>query len=135
MGSMGFGLRHAAVAFVLVAAATTGAGCKKEGVFYRDLAPRSGRASGGEEVRLLGSGFRALGSLEIRVGPKPATNVGIADDETIVLTTPEAREADLGHPLDIYILTNTGHSYVLRGAFTYRRGQADTPGGELQRRL
>ncbi len=131
---MGLGLRHAAVAFV-IAASVSGAGCKKDGVFFRDLAPRSGRASGGEEVRILGSGFRALGGLEVRVGPKPATNVGIADDETIVLTTPEAREADQGHPLDIFILTNQGRSYVLRGAFTYRRGQADTPGGELQRRL
>ena len=134
MGSMGLGLRNAAVAFVM-AAAVMGAGCNKEGVFYRDLAPRSGRASGGEEVRILGHGFHSLGSLEIRVGPKPATNVGIADDETIVLTTPEAREADQGRPLDIFILTHQGRSYVLRGAFTYRRGQADTPGGELQRRL
>ncbi len=134
MGSMGFGLKHAAIAFVMVAA-TASTGCKKEGVFYRDMAPRSGRASGGEEVRLLGSGFRSLGALEVRVGPKPATNVGIADDETIVFTTPEAREADQGRPLDVYILTSQGRSYVLRGAFTYRRGQTDTPAGELQRRL
>ena len=126
--------RHAVAAFVVVAAAS-GAGCKKEGVFFRDMAPRSGRPSGGEEVRLLGSGFRALGGLDIRVGPKPASNVGIADDETIVFTTPEAREADQGRPLDIFILTAEGRSYVLRGAFTYRRGPSDTPGSELQRRL
>lgn len=126
--------RHAVAAFVVLAAAA-GAGCKKEGVFFRDLAPRSGKPSGGEEVRLLGSGFRALGTLDIRVGPKPATNVGIADDETIVFTTPESREADQGHPIDIFILTNEGRSYVLRGAFTYRRGATDTPSNELQRRL
>jgi hypothetical protein len=126
--------RPVAVAFSLLAVAASG-GCKKEGVFFRDLAPASGKASGGEEVRILGSGFRALGSLDIRIGPKPATNVGIADDETIVLTTPEAREADQGRPIDIFILTNEGRSYVLRGAFTYRRGQTDSPGSDLQRRL
>ena len=131
---MGLGLRHAAVAF-LVAASLSGTACKKEGVFFSDLVPRSGKASGNEELRILGSGFRSLGSLEIRVGPNQATNVGVADDETIQFKTPQAREADLGHPLDIFILTNQGRSYVLRGAFTYRRGQADTPAGELQRRL
>lgn len=132
---MGFGrFRHALVALV-VAASVSGLACKKEGIFFRDLAPKTGRPSGGEEVHLLGSGFRALGPLEVRVGPKPATNVGVADDETIVLTTPECREADQGHPLDIYILTNEGKSYVLRGAFTYRHGQSESPGSDLQRRL
>lgn len=121
---------------MVIASSLAGGGCKKEGVFFRDLAPNSGRPSGGEEVRILGTGFRSMGNLEIRVGPKPATNVGIADDETIVLTTPEAREADQGHPVDISILTSQGRSYVLRGAFTYRRNPAaDTQGGELQRRL
>lgn len=126
--------RHAVMACVVVMAGA-GMGCKREGVFFRDMAPRTGRPSGGEEVRILGSGFRALGSLEIRVGPKPATNVGIADDETIVFTTPESREADQGRPLDVYILTAEGRSYILRGAFTYRRAPTDTPGSELQRRL
>jgi hypothetical protein len=126
--------RHAAMAFVLAAAASN-AGCKKEGIFFRDMAPNSGRASGLEEVHILGSGFTALGGLEVRIGSKPATNVGISADDTLVLTTPECREGDQGKPLDIYILTNEGRSYVLRGAFTYRRGAADTPGSELQRRL
>ena len=62
-------------------------------------------------------------------------DVSAPDDETIVFTTPESREADQGHPIDIYILTNEGRSYVLRGAFSYRRGATDTPGSELQRRL
>lgn len=132
---MGLGrIRHAVVALSMLSALGS-AGCKKEGVFFRDMLPRSGKPSGGEEVRILGSGFRALGGLEIRIGPKVATEVGIADDETIVFRTPESREADQGHPLDVYILTNEGRSYVLRGAFQYRRGQTDTPGSELQRRL
>ncbi len=110
-------------------------GCKREGVFFQSMNPTSGRASGGEEVRIRGHGFRTLGGLDIRIGPKAAQNVGIADDETIVLTTPDAREADQGHPLDVYILTNEGRSIILRGAFTYRRNAEGGAANELQRRL
>jgi len=127
-------LRTVLMASLLVSAAAS-TGCKKDGVFFQSVNPASGRPSGGEEVRIRGHGFRALGGLEIRVGPKPAQNVGIADDETIVLTTPEAREADRGHPVDVYILTNEGRSIVLRGAFTYRRATEGGGANELQRRL
>lgn len=128
--------RRAALA-LLIAGAFTSAGCKKNGLFFQSVNPPAGRSSGGEEVRIRGSGFRSLGGLQIRVGPKEARNVGIADDETIVLTTPECREADQGHPLDIHILTHEGRSVILRGAFTYRTNPANsnTPNSDLQRRL
>ncbi|MBI5513314.1 MAG: IPT/TIG domain-containing protein [Deltaproteobacteria bacterium] len=115
----------------------TATGCKREGVFFQALNPSQGRASGGEEVRLRGSGFKTLGNLEIRIGGRPATNVGIADDETIVLTTPDARDADQGHPLDMFILTSEGRSFRLRDSFTYRRapGDPNAPNSELQRRM
>lgn len=119
----------------LLATAAGATGCKKEGVFFQSINPGSGRASGGEEVRIRGHGFRALGGLDVRIGPKAAQNVGIADDETIVLTTPDAREADQGHPIDVFILTNEGRSIVLRGAFTYRRAEGAGGVNELQRRL
>jgi hypothetical protein len=128
-------LRTVLMASLLVSAASATTGCKKEGVFFQSINPASGRPSGGEEVRIRGHGFRALGGLEVRIGPKAAQNVGIADDETIVLTTPEAREADRGHPIDVYILTNEGRSIVLRGAFTYRRATEGGGANELQRRL
>lgn len=113
------------------------AGCPKQGVFFQSMNPVSGKPGGGEEVRIRGSGFRALGNLDIRIGGKPATNIGITDDETIVLTTPESREADQGHPLDVYLMTADGKSYVFRGAFTYRRSGNDpnAPNADLQRRL
>jgi hypothetical protein len=127
-------LRAVLMASLLVSAAGA-TGCKKEGVFFQSINPASGRPSGGEEVRIRGHGFRALGGLEVRLGPKPAQNVGIADDETIVLTTPESRESDRGHPIDVYILTNEGRSIVLRGAFTYRRATEGGGANDLQRRL
>jgi len=127
-------LRTALMASLLVAA-TGATGCKKEGVFFQSINPTAGRPSGGEEVRIRGHGFRALGGLDVRIGPKAAQNVGIADDETIVLTTPDAREADQGRPLDVYILTNEGRSIVLRGAFTYRRAAGGEGTNQLQRRL
>jgi hypothetical protein len=127
-------LRAVLMASLLVSAAGA-TGCKKEGVFFQSINPASGRPSGGEEVRIRGHGFRALGGLEVRLGPKPAQNVGIADDETIVLTTPESRESDRGHPIDVYILTNEGRSIVLRGAFTYRRATEGGGANHLQRRL
>lgn len=127
-------LRAVLMASLLVSAAGA-TGCKKEGVFFQSINPASGRPSGGEEVRIRGHGFRALGGLEVRLGPKAAQNVGIQDDETIVLTTPESRESDRGHPIDVYILTNEGRSIVLRGAFTYRRATEGGGANDLQRRL
>ncbi len=119
----------------VLAAAVASVGCGSHGTFYESLNPAMGRPSGGEEVRLRGSGFGALGNIEIRVGGKLATNVGIADDETIVFTTPEAREDDVGHALPVYILTNTGRSIVLRDAFTYRSNGNGSGASGLGRRL
>lgn len=124
-------------AIVAMATALMATGCNREGVFFQSMNPASGRITGGEEVRIRGSGFKGLSNLEIRIGGRPATNIGVADDQTIVLTTPDAREGDVGHAIDVYLLTNEGRSYVLRGAFTYRRGANDTtsPNSDLQRRL
>ncbi len=110
-------------------------GCKKEGIVFTSMNPPSGKPSGGDEVRIRGSGFRALGTLDIRVGPRPATNVAVADDETIVLTTPECREADHGRALDVNLLTGDGRSFILRAAFTCRRPEASGANSDLQRRL
>lgn len=118
----------------LMAALCGGSACKKEGVTFESINPPSGKASGGDEVRIRGSGFRALGTIDIRVGPKLATNVAVADDETIVMTTPECREADQGRALDVYLLTGDGRSFVLRGAFTCRRPEGGA-NSDLQRRL
>lgn len=125
---------HLLTTLALTTAMLAGA-CKKEGVYFTSINPPSGKASGGDEVRIRGSGFHALGTLEVRVGPKLATNVAVADDETIVLTTPECREADHGRALDVYLLTGEGRSYVLRGAFTCRRPEASGANSDLQRRL
>lgn len=112
------------------------AGCKKDGVHFLSVNPATGRPTGGEEVRVRGSGFRNLGSLEVRLGGRTAQNVGVVDDETLQFTTPECREADHGQKIDLFILTNEGRSYRIREAFTCRRPeQPGTPNNELQRRL
>ncbi len=112
------------------------AGCKQEGVHFLSVNPATGRPSGGEEVRVRGSGFRNLGSLEVRLGGRVAQNVGVVDDETLQFTTPECREADHGQKVDLFILTNEGRSYRIREAFTCRRPeQPGTPNNDLQRRL
>ena len=130
-------LRSVASAAV-IALALVASGCKSGKMRFNAVNPSTGRMGGGEEVRITGGGFEKLGNLEVRIGGRPAQNVGVLGDETIVLTTPEGREADANRPLDISILTSDGKSIVLRGAFTYRPGQGQGPAGpneELRRRM
>lgn len=131
-------LRSGTIAVVLAVAAFA-TGCKNKGLTFESVNPPSGRLGGGEEVRIRGSGFAKLGNLEVRIGGRPATNVGIESDNTIVLTTPEGRESDLNRALDISILTSEGRSVILRNAFTYHPGPsrqgASGPNEELRRRL
>jgi hypothetical protein len=126
-------------ALALVALAALAGGCKSKSLNFESVNPPSGRMGGGEEVRIRGGGFEKLGNLEVRIGGRPATNVGVQGDDTIVLTTPEAREADANRALDISILTSDGRSILLRNAFTYRPGAAQRgaggPNEELRRRL
>jgi len=112
------------------------AGCKKEGVHFLSVNPASGRHSGGQEIRVRGSGFRNLGGLEVRLGGRVAQNVGIVDDETLQFTTPECRTEDHGNKIDLYVLTNEGRSYRIREAFTCLRPETGgAPNNDLQRRL
>ena len=131
-------LRNAAIAG-LIALASAAVGCKPHNLFFESVNPASGRLSGGQEVRIRGGNFQQLGSLEVRIGGKPATNVGIVGDDTIVLTTPEGREIEAAHPVDINLLTSDGKSIVLRGAFSYTAGPAAPgaggPNDDLRRRL
>lgn len=135
------GIRNRALAFGLVMAAAASAGCKSNKLTFESVNPPTGRLSGAEEVRIRGSGFSSLANtnIEVRIGGRPATNVGIQGDDTLVLTTPEGREADVGHPIDINLLTADGRSIVLRNAFQYRPGPATGgsggPNEELRRRL
>jgi len=115
--------------------------CKRRPTLtFQSVAPASGRLSGGQEVRILGSGFESLGSLEVRVGGRPATNVGAMGDDVIVLQSPEGVESTANHPQDITILTADGRSIVLRNAWTYQPGAGSAGGTEgpnedLRRRL
>lgn len=113
-------------------------GCKNKNMYFESVNPPTGRLGGGEEVRIRGGGFDRLGNLEVRIGGRPATNVGVSGEDTIQLTTPEGREAEANHPVDISILTSDGKSIVLRHAFTYRPGASQRTGGpndDLRRRL
>jgi hypothetical protein len=124
---------------VTLALAACASGCKSDKITFDSVNPPSGRMGGGEEVRIRGGGFEKLGNLEVRIGGRPANNVGIQGDDTIVLTTPEAREGAAGTAMDISILTSDGKSIVLRSAFSYQAGAsqrgAGGPNEDLRRRL
>jgi hypothetical protein len=124
------------VAALLVSAAS---GCKTHNLTFQVVNPASGRLSGGQEVRIVGTGFDKLGTIEVRIGGRPASNVGVMGDEAIVLTTPEGAEASASHPVDISILTSDGRSIVLQHAWTYQAGAAAPgsggPNEDLRRRL
>ncbi len=128
--------RRLALSLACILSATLGGACRKEGVTFSSVNPNTGRGSGSEEVRIRGHGFRALGGMEVRIGGRVARNVGIADDDTLVLTTPECPETLQGRALDMMVLTNDGRSWRIRDAFTFRRAADPTSGNtDLQRRL
>jgi hypothetical protein len=119
-----------AVAMSALVLAVTASGCNSNKLRFDSVNPAAGRMTGGEEVLIRGSGFDKLGNLEVRIGGRPATNVGVQGDDTIRLTTPEGRENDANHPLDIHLLTADGRSIVLRSAFQYRPGAAQQGGSQ-----
>lgn len=123
-----------------LATAFSQAACKPKNLSFASLNPASGRLGGGEEVRIRGTAMRTLMNPQVRIGGREATNVGVADDETLVLTTPEGREGDLNHDLDVSILTADGKSIILRNAFRYMPGAGQQtgprgPNDDLRRRL
>ena len=129
--------------FALVSALATAllasAGCKNTKLTFESVNPPSGRMGGSEEVRIRGTGFGQLGNLQdVRIGGRPATNVGVQGDDTIVLTSPEGREEDANRAVDIVLLSSDGKSIVLKQVFTYRPAAAGGPSGpneDLRRRL
>lgn len=131
---------NAGVAAFALAVGLGAAGCKPKKLTFDSLNPASGRIGGGEEVRIRGTAMRTLMNPQVRIGGHEATNVGVADDETLVLTTPEGREADLNRSIDVSILTADGKSIVLRGAWRYTPGAGQQtgprgPNDDLRRRL
>lgn len=125
--------------FVAVLIVCGVSGCKNNGLTFQTVNPQSGRLSGGQEVRIVGTGFNRLGTIEVRIGGRPAANVGVMGDEAIVLTTPDGQESTANHPVDISILTSDGRSIVLHEAWTYQPGAAAPgtggPNEDLRRRL
>lgn len=125
---------------LLAGLALSATGCKDKKLTFESVNPSSGRMGGNEEVRIRGSGFSALGNLQdVRIGGKPATNVGVQGDDTIVLSSPEGREEDAEHPVDITMLTSDGRAIVLKQVFTFHAaagaGGAAGPNEDLRRRL
>ncbi len=125
---------------VVASLALSSAGCKDKKLSFESVNPSSGRMGGNEEVRIRGSGFALLGNLQdVRIGGKPATNVGVQGDDTIVLSSPEGRDEDADHAVDITMLTSDGRAIVIKNAFTFHAaagaGGASGPNEDLRRRL
>lgn len=125
--------------FVAALLVSVASGCKNHNLTFQAVNPGSGRLSGGQEVRIIGTGFDKLGTIEVRIGGRPASNVGVMGDEAIVLTTPEGAESAANQPVDISILTSDGRSIVLTHSWTYQPGAAQPgaggPNEDLRRRL
>jgi PKD repeat protein len=83
------------------------------------LAPSSGRASGGVQVTLTGSGFNAAGAgpLAVSFGGAPATEVNVLDDTRLTCRTPFLRA---GTRVDVRVANQNGFA-LLPGAFEVLR--------------
>jgi hypothetical protein len=81
------------------------------------LSPSSGRAEGGTQVTLTGSGFSAdeAGTNLVTFGGLPATGVSVLSDSELLCTTPSGAA---GATVDV-ALANQNGSATLPGAFLY----------------
>jgi hypothetical protein len=80
------------------------------------VTPTAGRGSGGEPLRIVGSGFRSHGAPVVYVGPKAAKGVVVESDELITVLTPEA---DGPGVVDVSVRFPDGEVVDYPAAFTY----------------
>jgi IPT/TIG domain len=69
------------------------------------VSPASGQSAGGDTVTVTGTGF--TGATRVNFGPDPATNLNIAGDTTLTVTSPPGTA---GTPVDVTVTTPAGTS-------------------------
>lgn len=86
-----------------------------------EIIPGSGLLSGGEPVKIKGSGFRSDMGIEVYFGTQKAPEVIVEGEDTLIATTPPAKKEGL---VDIRVRTDDGREFLLRKAFRYVESQA-----------
>lgn len=80
------------------------------------VSPSAGRGSGGDTIRIAGTGFREHGAPVVYVGQKAAKGVVVESDRLITVMTPEADDPGV---VDVSIHFSDGEVMEFPAAFTY----------------
>lgn len=93
-------------------------GCDRTGKLQVDrIDPIVGDIHGNQQVRVLGRGFRLDGDYSVYFGGKRASKVGIANANTLGVTTPPGGVAG---KVDVTITSDTGDAFRIRGGYEYK---------------
>jgi IPT/TIG domain-containing protein len=94
------------------------------------LDPGFGGTKGDDDVRIIGQGFRTDIGYSVYFGPRKASSVIVEGDDTLVATTPSFDEA---RSVDIRIVADDGHVFLLKNAFRFVDQAGWRPGEALDR--
>lgn len=89
-------------------------GCNESGMRVDSIEPPFGNVAGNDDAVI--SGKRFTPGLVVQFGKRMATKVVIESDSKIRIKTPAGPEGKV----DVFVIDQTGKSYVLKQAFTYR---------------
>lgn len=98
-------------------------GCSRE-LTLKELKPASGVMAGGENVAILGSGFKTGQGIIVYFGSRRAPHSYIEGSNKIVVTTPPYPEPTL---VDVRVITDDGQERVLKKAFMYLKSAKWSP--------
>jgi len=90
-------------------------GCEKP-LNVTDVSPKTGNVSGGEPLKIKGSGFSNNMGISVYIGSNKVDNVSIQGSELLTVSTPPANAPG---EADIRIITDNGEEFLLSKAFTY----------------
>src|SRR5262245_52157599 len=111
LGSWSRAGRVAVVFGVLGLLAIVGAGCEEKGLRITQIVPNYGRAAGGEEVFIHGSGYGP--GLTVQFGQRNASSLVIESSSKLKVTTPPSNEG----PTDVIITLDNGKTIALKNGF------------------
>lgn len=101
---------------LLLLAAT---GCdKKEGLRITNIEPKTGPATGGSSVTIIGSGFEEGGAKGVKVyfGNRTARVMMFQGDDKLIVEPPPGKE---GETVDVEIIFDDARRHVYKDAYTY----------------
>jgi len=90
-------------------------GCEKE-LGVKKIEPAMGVLGGGEPVDIQGSGFKADMGISVYFGNTKVNNVVIRGSNKLTISTPSS---DVEGSVDVRVITDDGHEFFMKSAFTY----------------